>query len=79
MKLNIYIYHTCAFTENCPKHIENLKQVFNQIENDKNYVIVIGGNNRSNQINGNAGARENNRATSKDNLSRIDLEMGYKM
>ncbi|WP_240939749.1 hypothetical protein [Bacillus tequilensis] len=56
-----------------------MKQVFNQIENDKNYVIVIGGNNRSNQINGNAGARENNRATSKDNLSRIDLEMGYKM
>jgi len=56
-----------------------LKQVFNQIENDKNYVIVIDGNNRSNQINGNAGARENNRATSKDNLSRIDLKMGYKM
>lgn len=32
---------------NCPKHIENLEQVLNQIENDKNYVIVIDGNNKS--------------------------------
>lgn len=51
----LLLYHTGAFTVNCPKHIENLEQVLNQIENDKNYV----------QVNGNARARENHRANVK--------------
>ncbi|WP_267892328.1 MULTISPECIES: XtrA/YqaO family protein [Bacillus] len=67
------------FTLNCPKHIENLEQVFNQIENDKNYVIVIDGNNRSFKLKEIPEHGKTIVQTSKGDLSRIDFEIGYKM
>ncbi|MCO8147009.1 XtrA/YqaO family protein [Bacillus subtilis] len=64
---------------NCPKHIENLEQVLNQIENDKNYVIVIDGNNISFKLTEMPERGKTIVQTSKGNLSRIDFEIGYKM
>ncbi|WP_326848598.1 XtrA/YqaO family protein [Bacillus vallismortis] len=64
---------------NCPKHIENLEQVINQIENNKNYVIVIDGNNRSFKLTETPEHGKTIVQTSKGNLSRIDFEIGYKM
>lgn len=64
---------------NCPKHIENLEQVINQIENNKNYVIVIDGNNRSIKLTEMPEHGKTIVQTSKGNLSRIDFEIGYKM
>ncbi|CAF1755574.1 MULTISPECIES: XtrA/YqaO family protein [Bacillus subtilis group] len=64
---------------NCPKHIENLEQVLNQIEDDKNYVIVIDGNNKSFKLTEMPEHGKTIVQTSKGNLSRIDFEIGYKM
>lgn len=75
----LLLYHTGAFIVNCPKHIENLEQVLNQIENDKNYVIVIDGNNKSFKLTEMPEHWKTFVQTSKGNLSRIDFEIGYKI
>ncbi|MEC1273123.1 XtrA/YqaO family protein [Bacillus subtilis] len=59
--------------------MENLEQVLNQIENDKNYVIVIDGNNISFKLTEMPEHGKTIVQTSKGNLSRIDFEIGYKM
>ncbi|MCM3190405.1 XtrA/YqaO family protein [Bacillus subtilis] len=63
---------------NCPRKIENLDQILNQLEKNKNYVIVIDGINQVVQF---TETPEHGRTivqTSKGNLSRIDYEYGYK-
>ncbi|WP_285840569.1 MULTISPECIES: XtrA/YqaO family protein [Bacillus] len=56
-----------------------MEQVFNQIENDKNYVIVIDRNNRSFKLMEMPEHGKTIVQTSKGDLSRIDFEIGYKM
>ncbi|WP_209271380.1 XtrA/YqaO family protein [Bacillus subtilis] len=56
-----------------------MEQVLNQIENDKNYVIVIDGNNISFKLTEMPEHGKTIVQTSKGNLSRIDFEIGYKM